>query len=460
MPVTMTEIRNYTHQEILPIIRGVALAILLSALDQTIVVPAVPKMGHDLQGQGHLAWIVAAYLLTGTAATPVFGKLSDIYGRRKLLQPAIIVFVLASMGCAVAQNLPEMIFMRALQGIGGAGLITIAQTAIADVVPPRERGRYQIYMSGMWGIASIAGPIAGGALTDLLSWRAIFWINLPLGVVAYISSGRALRLLPPHAPGPVKIDYLGAGLLMASITAWLVLCSSGGRDFAWNSPLAAGLAIGGAILTVLMIWQERRALMPMLPLHIFANKIVLGGLALSFTNSLCTFGGTFLLPLYFQYVRGTNAAVSGAFTTPFLLAFVVMSYAGGHVARWLGRTKPTILLALAACLAGLVLLASLGRSTPLALCVAYMVLLGGGIGLVQPNITVAIQNAADRRDVGVATGCMLLFRAIGGSAGVTLAGTVLLEAGFHMAFAACAVAALLALLIGMLMRDMSLRSVH
>ena len=200
--------------------------------------------------------------------------------------------------------------------------------------------------------------------------------------------------------------------------------------------------------------------MPMLPLHIFGNKIVLGGLALSFTNSLCTFGGTFLLPLYFQYVRGTNAAVSGAFTTPFLLAFVIMSYAGGHVARWLGRTKPTILLALAACLAGLVLLASMGRSTPLALCVAYMVLLGGGIGLVQPNITVAIQNAADRRDVGVATGCMLLFRAIGGSAGVTLAGTMLLEAGFHWAFGACAVAALLALLIGVLMRDLSLRSVH
>jgi EmrB/QacA subfamily drug resistance transporter len=454
----MTESRTYTHEQILPVIRGVALAILLSALDQTIVVPAVPRMGHDLQGQGHLSWIVAAYLLTGTAATPVFGKLSDIYGRRRLLQPAIIVFVAASIGCALATDLGWMIGLRALQGVGGAGLITIAQTAIADVVPPRERGRYQIYMSGMWGIASIAGPIAGGALTDLLSWRAIFWINLPLGVIAYVTSGRALRVLPPHAPGKVRIDYLGAALLMGAIAAWLVLCSSGGRDFDWVSRISGVLVLAGIILTAAMIWQERRAAMPMLPLHIFGNPVVLAGLGLSFTNSLCTFGATFLLPLFFQYVRHTNAAVSGLLTTPFLLAFVVMSYAGGHISRWLGRTRPTILAALGMCLAGLILLASMGIGTPLILCIGYMILLGGGIGLVQPNITVAIQNAAARADVGVATGCMLLFRAIGGAAGATLAGTMLLAHGFNAAFAACAVMAFLAVLIGVMMRDMALRS--
>jgi EmrB/QacA subfamily drug resistance transporter len=454
----MTVSQTYTHAQILMVIRGVALAILLSALDQTIVVPAVPKMGHDLQAHGHLSWIVAAYLLTGTAAIPLFGKLSDIYGRRRLLQPAIILFVLASMGCAWAGDLPWMIGFRALQGIGGAGLITIAQTAIADVVPPRERGRYQIYMSGMWGIASIAGPIAGGALTDFWSWRAIFWINLPLGALAYVASGRALAVLPALKPGRVKIDYPGAVLLTASITVWLVLCSSGGRDFAWESRLSVGLVAAGLVLTAALIGQERRAAMPMLPLHIFANKVVLAGLALSFTNSLCTFGGAFLLPLFFQYVRHSNAAESGLFTTPFLLAFVVMSYAGGHISRWLGRTKPTILAALGMCVAGLVLLASMGAATPLALCLAYMVLLGGGIGLVQPNITVAIQNAAARADVGVATGCMLLFRAIGGAAGVTLAGTVMLAAGFAASFGACALVAVLALLIGLAMRDMALRS--
>ncbi len=441
-------------------IRGVALAILLSALDQTIVVPAVPKMAAALHGSHHLAWIVSAYLLTGTAATPVFGKLSDIYGRRQLLQPAIILFVAASLGCALAQTMPQMLLLRAIQGIGGAGLITIAQTAIADVVPPRERGRYQIYMSGMWGIASIAGPILGGALTDFLSWRAIFWINLPLGALAFFAAGRALRVLPARAPGKVKIDYLGALLLMAAITAWLVFCSSGGRDFAWISSPAAVCLGAGTVFTALTILQESRAAAPMLPLHIFANPVVLGGLLLSFTNSLCTFGATFLLPLYFQYLRHTSAAISGLYTTPFLLSFVVLSYAGGHIARRIGRTKPTMLAALAACLIGLLVLASMGKYTPIPLCILYMVILGGGIGLVQPNITVAIQNAAAKQDVGIATGCMLLFRAIGGAAGATIAGTVLLAAGFRSAFLACAAAAFVAVIIAALMRDLSLRATN
>jgi EmrB/QacA subfamily drug resistance transporter len=456
----MSGTRNFTHQEILPVIRGVALAILLSALDQTIVVPAVPKMAAALHGSHHLAWIVSAYLLTGTAATPVFGKLSDIYGRRQLLQPAIILFVAASLGCALAQTMPQMLLLRAIQGIGGAGLITIAQTAIADVVPPRERGRYQIYMSGMWGIASIAGPILGGALTDFLSWRAIFWINLPLGALAFFAAGRALRVLPPRAPGKVKIDFLGALLLMAAITAWLVFCSSGGRDFPWISVAAAVCVGAGTVFTALTILQESRAAAPMLPLHIFANPVVLGGLLLSFTNSLCTFGATFLLPLYFQYLRHTSAAISGLYTTPFLLSFVVMSYAGGHIARRIGRTKPTMLAALAACLVGLLLLASMGRATPIPLCILYMVILGGGIGLVQPNITVAIQNAAAKQDVGIATGCMLLFRAIGGAAGATIAGTTLLAAGFSTAFFSCALAALIAVIIAALMRDLSLRATN
>ncbi len=441
-------------------IRGVALAILLSALDQTIVVPAVPKMAAALHGSHHLAWIVSAYLLTGTAATPVFGKLSDIYGRRQLLQPAIILFVAASLGCALAQTMPQMLLLRAIQGIGGAGLITIAQTAIADVVPPRERGRYQIYMSGMWGIASIAGPILGGALTDFLSWRAIFWINLPLGALAFFAAGRALRVLPARAPGKVKIDYLGALLLMAAITAWLVFCSSGGRDFAWISSPAAVCLGAGTVFTALTILQESRAAAPMLPLHIFANPVVLGGLLLSFTNSLCTFGATFLLPLYFQYLRHTSAAISGLYTTPFLLSFVVLSYAGGHIARRIGRTKPTMLAALAACLIGLLVLASMGKYTPIPLCILYMVILGGGIGLVQPNITVAIQNAAAKQDVGIATGCMLLFRAIGGAAVATIAGTVLLAAGFRSAFLACAAAAFVAVIIAALMRDLSLRATN
>ncbi len=453
----MTAAKTYTHEEILPVIRGVALCILLAALDQTIIVPAVPRMARDLGGGSHIAWIISAYLLTGTAATPIFGRLSDIYGRRRLMQPAIIVFAAASLGCAAATHFWEIALWRAVQGIGGAGLMVIAQTAIADVAPPRERGRYQIYMSGMWGIASIAGPMLGGALTDSLSWRGIFWVNLPLCALAWVFSGRALRRLPPHAGAGQRIDFLGAALLVCAITAWLVLAASGGRDFPWDSRATLILVASGVVFTWLTAWVEHLAPAPMLPLRLFRNATVLGGLLLSATNSLCTFGGSLLLPLFFQYIKHTNAAASGLYTTPFLLAFVFLSYMGGRISRSLGRTKPTMLAALALCALGLGLLATMRASTPLLLCEAYSVLLGGGIGLVQPNITVAIQNAAQRGDVGVATGCMLLFRAIGGAFGATLAAGMLLAHGFGAGFGACALVALLAVGIAAVMRDAPLR---
>jgi EmrB/QacA subfamily drug resistance transporter len=450
--------RSYSHPEILSVVRGMALCILLAAIDQTIIVPAVPRMAHSLGGGHHIAWIVAAYLLTGTAATPIFGKLSDIYGRRALLQPALLVFILASAACALAQNFGQMVAFRAIQGIGGAGLMTIAQTAISDVAPPRERGRYQIYMSGVWGIAAIAGPLLGGTLTDFGSWRLIFWINLPLGALAFFLSSRVLRILPPHKAAGQKIDYLGALLLTASITVLLVLVSGIGRDFPAASATTLWLLLGCAAATGLTIWQERRAPAAMLPLRLFTNGTVLGGLLLSASNALITFGASFLLPLYFQYIRHTSAATSGLLTTPFLLAFVVLSYAGGQISRYLGRTRPTMLVALAACATGLVLMASMGAATPYALCILYTMLLGGGIGLVQPNITVAIQNAAARPDVGIATGCMLLFRAIGGAFGATIAFAALLSYGFWAGFLACAVFAGASVIVAAVMRDSVLRS--
>jgi EmrB/QacA subfamily drug resistance transporter len=449
--------RVFTHPEVLAVVRGVALCILLAALDQTIIVPAVPRMAHDLGGGHHIAWIISAYLLTGTAATPIFGKLSDIYGRRQLLQPAILVFALASLACAGATNFWEMVLGRAIQGIGGAGLMTIAQTAISDVASPRERGRYQIYMSGMWGIASIAGPMLGGALTDILSWRGIFWINIPLCAAAWVFSARALRALPPHGGAGERIDYLGAALLVTAITAWLVLCASGGQDFPWGSRITLFLVASGLVFSALTARVERRAAAPMLPPRLFTNGTILGGLLLSGTNALCMFGGSLLMPLFFQYIKHTSAATSGLLSTPFLLAFVVMSYTGAKISRALGRTRPTMLGALALCALGLALLASMGARTPVVLCELYSVILGSGIGLVQPNITVAIQNAAERRDVGIATGCMLLFRAIGGAFGATLAAVMLLNYGFWAGFGACAVVALVSVGIAGVMRDALLK---
>jgi EmrB/QacA subfamily drug resistance transporter len=448
---------SFSHSEILRVVRGVALCILLAAIDQTIIVPAVPRMANDLGGGHHIAWIVSAYLLTGTAATPIFGKLSDMFGRWRLLRPAIITFACASLGCAAAGSFWVMIACRAVQGIGGAGLMTIAQTAISDVAPPRERGRYQIYMSGMWGIASIAGPMLGGTLTDTISWRGIFWINLPLCAAAWVLASRALRILPAGESTSTRVDYLGAALLVCAIAAWLVLASSGGTDFAWVSWVTVGLVAAGVVFAGLTAWVELRAPSPMLPMSLFSNGTVLGGLLLSATNSLCTFGASFLMPLYFQEVKHTSAGVSGLLTTPFLLAFVVMSYAGGRISSAIGRTKPAMLAALAMCALGLGLLAMMRAGTPLLLCCGYGVILGSGIGLVQPNITVAIQNAAARGEVGIATGCMLLFRAIGGAFGATLAAVMLLAHGFAAGFGACGAVALVALAIAAVMQDAMLR---
>jgi MFS family permease len=442
---------TYTHEECLRVIRGVALCILLGALDQVIIVPAIPRMARELGGGQAIGWTVAAYLLTGTAATPIFGRLSDMYGRQRLLQPALALFVGFSLVCALAPSFWVLLLGRAGQGIGGAGLITIAQTAISDVAPPRERGRYQVYMSGTWGIASLGGPVLGGLLTDTISWRWIFGINLPLGLAAWVLSTRALKILPvPEASG-ARIDFLGAGALTAAVTAWLLLCVPSSGVWEWEA--AAGLVFSGLVVLV-----ERRAAHPMLPLQLFANGTVLGGLLLSATNSLCTFGASFLVPLYFQYERHMDAARSGALTTPFLLSFVVTSYIGGRVSRMMGRTKPAMLFALVACMAGLAGLASLQAGTSLWLCEVYMVVLGGGIGLLQPNITVAIQNAAARGQVGIATGCMLLFRAIGGAFGAALAAAMLLAHGFGVAFGVCAAVALVAVGIGAVMRDAILRS--
>jgi len=254
----------FTHRQIMRVLSGILLCMLLAALDQTAVVPAVPAIAADLNGFGHLAWIVSAYLLTSTAATPIYGKLSDIHGRRALLLPAIVLFVIASALCGLAQSLPQLIAARALQGLGGGGLMAMAQSAIADVIAPRERGKYQAYMSGVWGVASIAGPIVGGWMTDHLSWRWIFWINLPIGLVAFVLSSRALKLLKVRRQ-QTHIDYVGAAMLTGLITGCLLIMSWGGGEYAWFSAPIASLGGGVVVLLSLLVLQERRSGDPLLP---------------------------------------------------------------------------------------------------------------------------------------------------------------------------------------------------
>ncbi|HKM64039.1 MAG TPA: MDR family MFS transporter [Acidisphaera sp.] len=489
---------RFTHQQILQVLSGILLCMFLAAIDQTVVIPAVPAIAADLNGFGHLSWIVSAYLLTSTAATPIYGKLSDTFGRRKLLLPAIALFALASVGCALSHTIWQLIVSRAVQGVGGAGLMAMSQAAIADVVSPRERGRYQGYMAGTWAIASIAGPIIGGWVTDYATWRWIFWINVPLGVLAMLLCHRALRVLVVR-PRESKIDFLGAGLLTGAVTCFLLAMSWGGVQMPWTAPPLLGILLLGVLAIAWLAWHERRAPDPMLPPRLFRNGVIVGGVTIAFFGSLGLFGGLFLLPLFFQLVGGVDAANSGALVVPFLGSNCVGAFVAGQVARRLGRTRWLMVSGLVGTILGFGLLATLGPGTPTVLTVLFQLVLGFSIGLIMPTVLVAVQNAAELRDVGVATGVLLFLRSMGGAFGSTLVGAILvsrfadvaaglglpthidlsdvrgsafaglsdaarhslqvgLTGAFHLAFLACGALTVAACIVALRMRDLPLRT--
>ncbi len=415
---------RFSHQQVLRVLSGIVLCIFLAAIDQTVVIPAVPAMAAELHGFGHLSWIVAAYLLTSTAVTPVYGKLSDVHGRRALLLPAIVLFVAASVLCGSAQSLWQLIAARALQGLGGGGLMAMAQAAIADVVAPRERGRYQGYVASAWAVASIAGPVVGGWMTDQLSWRWIFWANLPVGALAFALCLRGLRGLPVRG-GDGRIDVAGALLLAAATSACLLLLTWGGAAYPWLSRPILGLAGGIAVLLAVLLWHERRAADPLLPPKLFANGELVRGIVVSAMATAATFGAIFTLPLLFQLLRGASASAAGTLVVPYLSCTVVGAFSAGQLMRWLGRCKPLLLGGLTIAMAGFALLAWLHGGGGQAPLIAGMALMGAGIGACMPTSLVVVQNAAGARDVGVATGSVLFLRSIGGAFGSTLAGAIL-----------------------------------
>jgi len=491
----------HDHQAVMRVIGGIVLCILLAALDQTVVIPAVPAIAADLNGFGHLSWIVTAYLIVSTVTTPLYGKLSDHFGRRRLLLAAIALFMLASVACAMAQSLGQLILFRALQGLGGGGLMSLAQAAIADVVAPRQRGRYQGYLATVWAVASIAGPLVGGWVSDHLSWRWLFWINVPLGLLAMAMCHRGLsRLALARTTGRPRIDWLGALLLTVAIVTFLLAMSWGGEVFDWLSPQMGALALATVVAVAALAWQERRAADPMLPPRLFANRAYVLGVAASALAALDIFLCIFALPLQFQLVRGADASYSGLLVVPFLLATVGGNFIVARLAPRLGRLRGLLIAGLAAAVAGLAALAAVPPTAPLAVVLLAMALAGTGLGVAMVGTLMSVQNALERRDTGAGTGALLVVRSLGSALGGALAGTLLtlefrraqasaglaqsldlgalrhgsealaqlppavretlaagVSSGFHMIFAVGAAAALLALLIVRRGPDLELR---
>ena len=410
------------RRDILLTFPGLLLAMLLASLDQTIVSTALPTIVGDLGGIDQLSWVVTAYLLSATVTIPLWGRMSDLYGRKRLFQAAIVVFLAGSALSGAAQSIGELIAFRALQGLGAGGLMTLAMAIVADIISPRERGRYQGYIQMVFVVASVAGPLLGGVFADHLSWRWVFYVNIPIGVVALTVVSTTLpRTTTDRHP---RIDWLGAALLGGSITSALLVTTWGGRDYAWDSAEIVGLAVAAVAMLVAFVAQERRAPEPILPLRLFRDPVFDVVSAVLFLTTCAFFAAIVFTPLYLQVVTGASATDSGLLLLPMLLAGTASTAISGRLISRTGRYKRFPVAGLLIMAAGLFLLSRMGTTTPRAATALYMVVFGLGFGLVSQVLTVAIQNAVDRRDIGIATGSANLFRALGGSVGVALFGAI------------------------------------
>jgi EmrB/QacA subfamily drug resistance transporter len=399
-----------SHAEIRPIVFGIMLAMFLGALDQTIVATAMPTIGRGFGQFENLSWIVTAYLLTSTAVTPLYGKLSDMYGRRAMMLIAIGVFMAGSLACALAPNMLMLILGRGLQGLGAGGLLPLAQTVVGDIVMPKERGRYQTYMSFMWMTAAIAGPVLGGFLSEYFHWSLIFWINIPLGLLAFWMSNNVLKRLPSVAR-PHKLDILGSLLMMGAAVSLLLALTSGGVRFPWTSAPVLGLLTLSAVLWVLFIWRLRTAPEPFLPLAILSNQVVRTGTLLSACNISCLIGLTIFIPLYFELVMGLSSSLSGLALIPLMVVSNIGAAVSGRSLGWLHHYKRVPMVGLSISVLALISL-TINPHQSLIMVLIHLGAVGVGIGTVYPVATVAVQNAVPRHQLGIATGTMNFFRAL------------------------------------------------
>jgi EmrB/QacA subfamily drug resistance transporter len=408
-PVTGTVFANgLTRRQVLTVLGGLMVGLLLSALDSTIVATALPTIAGKLGGLEHIAWVATAYLLASTAATPILGKLSDLYGRRPIFQFAILVFLVGSLLCAVAQSFLQLVIFRGVQGIGGGGLMSMAFIIIGDLIPPRDRGRYTGFFTSVFALSSIIGPLIGGFFVDNLTWRWIFTINLPIGIVALFVTSKALRL--PHVKREHKIDWQGAVLMVAAVMLLILAATWGGHEYAWGSATIRSMVGAGLVVLGVFIWWERRAVEPLIPMRLFANPVVFS------TDSF--------LPLFMQAVTGASATRSGLLLMPLMLGVTVGSVGSGRLVSIWGRYKVFPVVGLGCAFVAVLLFTRLGVNTHRTYVSVVQVLMGFGIGMTMPTTTTAVQNAVDGRDIGVASALAQFMRSFGGACGLAGYGAV------------------------------------
>jgi EmrB/QacA subfamily drug resistance transporter len=412
-----------SHRQILVVLGGLMAGMFLAALDQSIVGTALPRITSELGGLDKLSWVVTAYLLTSTASTPLWGKISDLYGRRLIFQASIVTFLAGSLLSGLAQDMTQLIGFRAVQGLGGGGLFALALATIGDVIPPRERGRYQGYFGAVFGTSSVLGPVLGGWLAEGPGWRWIFYVNIPIGLVALVVTSVALKM--PVVRRDHKIDYLGAATIVAAVTCLLLFTAWSGPDLGWWSSTSVLLLVGGFALAVAFVFVELRAIEPILPMELFRQRVFATSNIFGFIIGLAMFGALIFIPLHLQVVDGMGPTKSGLAMLPLVVGIFSTSIAAGQIMSRTGRYKAFPILGAGTVSVALVLLSRLEPGTPYWQAGLAMWVLGAGLGFTMQVIVTVVQNSVDRRHMGTATSAVTFFRMMGGAFGTALFGAVL-----------------------------------